>query len=92
MPVYLSRPPSNPLTRLLAGVVGALVLVGAFMVGMVAILVVLGVGLVAGAWLWFQQWRATRSGVARGPETPHRQQAGDTIEAEYTVISRDDDS
>ncbi len=91
MPVYLSRPPQSPLARALAAVVGAVLLVGAFMVGIVAFLVMLGVGLVGGAWFWFRTRhlrRAMREGQAAGRESPAPK---DAIEGEYTVVSRDDE-
>lgn len=94
MPVYLTPPPRSPLARALAAVVGALVLVGAFMVGMVAFVILLGVGLVGGAWVWFRtrhlrraineaaQAQATNGSVGSGEAD------GDTIDAEYVVIER----
>jgi hypothetical protein len=93
MPVYLTPPPGNPLTRALAAVVTVLFLVGAFMVGIVAFLVVLGVSLIAGLWLWFRNWRSLRQGATPRPDgTPRdtRPGAGEAIEGEYTVVSRDD--
>jgi len=101
MPVYLTPPPGNPLTRALAAVVAALFLIGAFMIGMVAFLVALGISLIAGLWFWVKNWRAlsqvakqTRAaGASRGAEHSGRpdSRGNDAIEGEYTVVSRDDE-
>ena len=54
MPLYITPPPTNPLVRILMAVVGLLVLVGSFMLGLVAIAVVAGLGLLAGAISWLR--------------------------------------
>lgn len=95
MPVYLTPPPGNPLTRAIAAVVAVLFLVGAFMVGMVAFLVVLGISLVAGLWFWIKNWRALRQAGGATGTTPGRDSSSpdkDAIDGEFTVVSRDDDS
>ena len=88
MPFYLSQPPSNPLTRLLAALIGALVLLGAFMLGIVALAIVAGLG--AALWVaarlrigWIK-----RQLPARGQESPSEKRNTEIIEAEYTVVSR----
>lgn len=99
MRVYLTPPPGNPLTRAIAAVLAVVLLIGAFMVGMVAFLAVLGISLVVGLWLWIKNWlalrKAGRSGEAE--RTGHTRQQGspgragrDAIEGEFTVISRDE--
>lgn len=91
MPVYLTPPPRSPLARALAAIVGAVLLVAAFMIGMVAFVVLLGVGLVTGAWLWFRTRHLRREieAAASRREDPSRD-PGDAIEGEYSVVSRDD--
>ena len=95
MPYYISPPPQNPLTRIIAAIVAAFVLVGAFTIGIAALLVVAGVGLVAGLALWLRvAWikhRLRKSGVDFGtdPATNQRESA-DVIDAEYTVVSVQD--
>ncbi len=91
MPVYLTPPPQTPLARALAAIVSALLLVGAFMIGMVAFLVMLGVGLLAGAWLWFRTWRLRRSLDAAAPMASSRRAESGAIEGEYTVVTREED-
>lgn len=94
MPVYLTPPPGNPLTRALAAVVAALFLVGAFMVGMVAFLAVLGISLVAGLWFWIRNWRILRqagAGSSAAPGGAASSRKKDAIDGEFTVISRDEE-
>jgi len=93
VPVYLSPPPRSPIARFLAALVGAVLLVGAFMVGMVAFLVLLGIGLVGAAWLWFRTWRLRRTlgeTGAEGADVFRRDDNGDAIEGEYTVVDQEE--
>lgn len=89
MPVYLSPQPRSPLARAVTAIVGALLLVGAFMVGMVAFVVLLGVGLVGGAWAWFRT-RHLRRAIAEAAEAQaagtNQAGTGEVIEAEYSVV------
>ncbi len=93
----------NPLSRLLAAIVGALLLVGAFFFGFIILLVVLAVGLVAGLVIWLRVWwikRKIASGEGplppgfgepdfRGPDPASTSE--DVIDAEYEVVSRTDE-
>ena len=94
MPYYISPPPQNPLTRIIAAIVAAFILVGAFTIGFVALLVVAGVGLIAGLALWLRvAWikhRLRKSGVDLGASQDVQRESGDVIEAEYTVVSVQD--
>jgi hypothetical protein len=74
-------------------VLGAALLVGAFMVGVVAFVILLGVGAVMAAWFWFRTRdvrRAFREAAEQAaPEAPadgDQPPGGDPIEAEYTVV------
>jgi hypothetical protein len=91
MPFYLGPPPQNPLTRLLTAIIALVVMAGAFMLGLVALAVVVGLALAIGAAAWLRVWWAGRhaSGPVRsaGPGT-----GGEVIETEYTVVSRKRDS
>ena len=84
------------MTRIVAGIIAVLMLIGGFMIGMVALLVVAGVGLIAGIAIWLRvAWikrQLRKSGVdlnaGFGPSTANRtKEPGQVIEAEYTVIS-----
>lgn len=95
MPVYLTPPPRSPLARALAAIVGAVLLVAAFMIGMVAFVVLLGVGLITGIWLWFRTRHLRREieAAANRRADPSRDPSsnpGDAIEGEYSVVSRDE--
>lgn len=100
MAVYLSGPPGNPLTRLLAGLVGVLALIGAVFFGLFVFAAAIGIGLVAWAVLSLRMaWirRKLRATGAR-PQDPFGPAAGrddgggagrDAIDAEYEVVSRE---
>ena len=87
--MYLNSPPRSPLARIAAAIVGTAVMVGAFMIGMVAFVVLLGVGAVMAIWFWFRTrdvGRAFREAAEQaGAEDPPA--ASDAIEAEYTVVT-----
>jgi hypothetical protein len=69
-------------------VIGAVAMVGAFMIGAVAFLVLLGIALVGGLWFWFRT-REVRRALREAAEAESTgQPPGDTIEAEYTVVTR----
>ena len=95
MPYYISPPPQNPLTRIIAAIVAVFMLVGAFIIGAAALLVVAGLGLIAGLALWARiAWvkhQLKKSGVDFGPgpvpKTESETQTGDVIDDEYTVVS-----
>ena len=70
-------------------------LIGAFMIGIAALLVVAGLGLVAGIAIWIRvAWikrRLRKSGVDLGENMNSQQTSGHVIEAEYTVVSDQQD-
>lgn len=97
MPYYIAPPPMNPLARLLAALVGVLALVGAFFFGVFIFAIAIALGLIA--WLAFtlRVWWLRRK-LGAGQRVPGGQGAdepgekkGDVIDAEYEVISRDED-
>ncbi len=92
MTMYLNPPPPGPLARIVAAIAGAALMVGAFMIGMVAFVVLLGVGAVMAIWFWFRTRdvrrafrEAAEQTAANSPAT-----ASEPIEAEYTVVSHRD--
>jgi membrane protein implicated in regulation of membrane protease activity len=95
MPYYISPPPGNPLTRLIAAIIGVFVLAGAVILGTAALLVLAGLAVIAGLALWLRvAWirrQLRKSGVdfstATQTRTPTRTPVSDAIDAEYTVIS-----
>lgn len=95
MPYYISPPPPNLLTRILATVVAVVSIVAFVMVGMVALVVVVGVGLIAAVAIWLRvAWikrRMQKSGIDLGVKVETPRESGQVIDAEYTVISEQPD-
>lgn len=91
MPYYISPPPQSPLTRIVAAIVTLFALIGAFMIGMAALLVVGGIALVAGLIIWLRvAWikrQLKKSGIDLDAEMGARRESGSFIDAEYTVVS-----
>jgi len=90
----------NPLSRVLAGLLGALALVGAFFFGLVVLAVAVGLGVLAWLVVTLRMWwlrRHWQDQVIESPRTAtgrpdaasrHRDEV---IEADYEVISRHED-
>jgi len=99
MTYYISPPPQGPLTRIVAAIITVFALIGAFMIGMAALLVVGGVALVAGLAIWLRviwiKHQLRKSGVDLGAATGASRgasgQSGHVIDAEYTVVSETED-
>jgi protein-S-isoprenylcysteine O-methyltransferase Ste14 len=88
MPVFLEPPPMSPLARFFAAVVAALTVIGAFMLGLVFISVAIGLGLLVAGAAWLRAWWLRRTlGSNRPPGPAPADERGETIEAEYTVIT-----
>jgi len=98
---FLASPTPSPASRILAAVLAALVLVGAFFFGMVVLALVLGLGFLLWLLLTLRVWWLRRQWAAKSPPAPHGGAAappggagnnsGDVIEADYEVISRSAD-
>jgi predicted lipid-binding transport protein (Tim44 family) len=90
----------NPLSRLLAGVVAVLVVVGAFFFGFFVLMLALGLGALAWLILSLRMWWLRRQMAAqRAGGGPHASagpghaetRRGDVIDADYEVLSRRED-
>lgn len=98
MPYRLGPPPMNPLSRLLTGVVAVLAIVGAFFFGLFVLAFVVVAGLIAWIALWLRMWWLRRKlsgsrvdeGAMRDGQSGRNRRGGEVIDAEYTVISRDE--
>jgi uncharacterized iron-regulated membrane protein len=89
VPYRLPPPPLNPLSRILAGLLAVLAVVGAFFFGLVVLALAVGLGLLA--WLalalrmwWLRRRLGGRSAAGAGPGV----REDDAIEADYEVVSR----
>jgi hypothetical protein len=95
MPYYISPPPQTPLTRFITAIIAVFVLVGTFMIGVAALLVVAVLGLIAAIGIWLRvAWikrRLQKSGVNVDINTNIPPASGHVIDAEYTVISGQQD-
>lgn len=103
MQYSLGPPPMNPLSRLLAALLGVLALVGALFFGFFVIILVVGLGLIAWVMLWLRMWwirrklpggaysRERTSGTEAGHVENAADRKGEIIDAEYEVVSRDED-
>ena len=96
MPSYISPPPRNPLSALLAGIVGIAMMIGAFMLGFIALVVAMAVGALIWAGIYIRIWWARRQlakqGIDPDAANPFKTQSsptkGDSLEGEYTVVSK----
>jgi len=78
---------------MIATVIAVMALIGAFMVGMVALLFVAGSGLLVGLTIWARiAWirhrlRKQGADLHHPPDSPRKAVSGEVIDAEFTVIS-----
>jgi len=99
MPFYISPPPRNPVASILTGIVGIVLMAGAFMLGFVVLVVVFGIGLLIWAGIYIRLWWArrqmARQGIDPAPNNPfaenQRPTRQDSLEGEYEVISKNRD-
>jgi hypothetical protein len=102
MPYYITPPPMNTLSRLLAAILAVLALVGAFFFGVFILVLAAGLGLAAWLYLSLRLWwirKKRGAGTERDVlETMFRsdgqapdERGGKVIDAEYTVVSREDE-
>jgi hypothetical protein len=85
MQYYISPPPMNPLSRLLAGILAVLALAGAFFFGVFVLVLAVSVGFLGWLVLWIRmRW-------VRRKASPSDNRNGEVIDAEYTVVSRQDE-
>ena len=103
MRYYLAPPPMNPIARLVAAVLAVAALVGAFFFGLIILVLAVGLGILGWLFLTLRLWwlrrrfgapAGRRPGDGFGPDQSPggggRQD--DSIEAEYKVVSRRQDS
>jgi len=95
MPYYISQPPMNPLSRLLAALLAVLALVGAFFFGIFVLAFAAGLGLLAWLVLSVRMWWLRKKGMVGSagaePVAGSREDRDDITDVEYTVVSRQDE-
>lgn len=103
MQYYIAPPPMNPLSRLLAGILAVLALVGALFFGVFILIFAVGLGLVLWLALWIRMlWLRRKLGTPGASDDsvsgddphmnpPGANRRGEVIDAEYTVVSRQDE-
>jgi len=91
MPYYINPPPGNPLSRIIAAIIGVFLLAGGFIIGTAAFLIIAGIAVIAGLALWLRvAWikhQLRKGGVDFNSAPQRRPNTGDVIDAEYTVVS-----
>jgi hypothetical protein len=98
MTYRLPPPPSNPLARVLAGLLALLALAGAFFFGLVVLALAVGLGLLAWSalalrfwWLRRREGDRNRDDDGNGAREGRAARHGQVIDADYEVVSRHDD-
>ncbi len=89
MPYYISPPPMNPLSRLLAAILAVLAMVGAFFFGVFVLAFAAGIGLIA--WLAFsvRLWWLRKKGAigGAGPNRAARVRSGTRVKPGGTSLT-----
>ena len=82
----------NPIARVFAALIAVLALAGAFFFGLIILAVVVGLGLLAWIVIRLRIWWIMRQMPAEEPTAPPSSSQGEAIDAEYTVVSKKQDS
>jgi len=90
----------NPVSRILAGILGIAVLAAAFFFGFIVLILAVGLGVLAWLLLTLRMWWLRRQWARRGPGVQAHSDGwagrdsareGEVIEADYEVVTRRDD-
>ena len=90
----------NPVSRILAGVLGIAVLAAAFFFGFIVLMLAAGLGVLAWLLLALRMWWLRRQWARHGPGVeahrdgwarPGSAREGEVIEADYEVVTRRDE-
>lgn len=88
MPYYISQPPMNPVSRIVAAMVAAVALVGAFFFGLLVLALIVGLGLLLWLGFWLRLWWLRRHLPQEKTTAESSGEQGEIIDAEYKVVSR----
>ncbi len=91
MQYYINPPPMSPLSRVLAAVMAVVALVAAFFFGLIILALAFGTGLMLWLGMRLRLWWLRRHGPLNDMAPPGTPQRHETIDAEYTVVSTDED-
>lgn len=89
MAYYITQQSLNPFTRVLAALVGALALAGAFFFGIILFAVILGLGLLFWLGLRLRMWWLMRNFPDAGKPEQAASSGDGAIEGEFTVVSKE---
>lgn len=92
MPYYISQQPLNPIARVFAALFAVLAFVGAFFFGLIILAVLVGLGLLFWIGLRIRLWWLKRQMPESEPTPSGPAPQSQVIDAEYTVVSKNQDS
>jgi hypothetical protein len=87
MRYYISQSPSNPLSRIIAGMIAVVCMAAAFFFGLVILAVIAGAIALFSLVFWFRSLWVNRHEPTVQPQPKQGKASGELIEGEYTVIS-----
>lgn len=87
----IRSPHMNPIGRILAAAMALLTLAAAFFFGLIVLVLVIGAAVVFWLGIRLRFWWIRRRAPLAGAAPANKQNEGEVIEAEYTVVSRRDD-
>ena len=91
MVYYISQQPLNPVARILAALLAVLAFAGAFFFGLIILAVVVGLGLLLWLGIRLRMWWIMRHAPQSRTSTSVPPSSNEVIDAEYTVVSKEQD-
>ena len=91
MPYYISQQPVNPVMRVFAALFAVLAFAGAFFFGLIILAVVVGIGLLLWLGIRLRMWWIMRHMPPAEVSSAAPSAQSEVIDAEYTVVSREQD-
>jgi len=91
MVYYISQQPLNPVARVLAALLAVLAFAGAFFFGLIILAVVVGLGLLLWLGIRLRMWWIMRHAPRSETASSSPPSSNEVIDAEYTVVSKEQD-